>query len=130
MALKPCVKICCIASREEAQSEFFHRYRGTPSEVLRQVFRRHGARAAQVMGDGDLGEHYGAGLTRAEVDYLQGHEWAQSADDILWRRTKIGLHMTHSEKDALTQAIDAQRAAAETQRADRSSRSAPASLST
>ena len=38
----------------------------------------------------DLGEHFGAGLYRAEVDYLIRHEWARSAEDILWRRTKTG----------------------------------------
>ena len=39
----------------------------------------------------DLGEHFGQGLTGAEVDYLIDHEWARSAQDILWRRSKLGL---------------------------------------
>ena len=39
----------------------------------------------------DLGGHYGAGLSPAEVDYMVGHEWAASSDDILWRRSKLGL---------------------------------------
>lgn len=42
----------------------------------------------------DLGRHYGAGLYDAEIDYLVAHEWAQSAEDVLFRRTKLGLHMT------------------------------------
>jgi glycerol-3-phosphate dehydrogenase len=41
----------------------------------------------------DLGEDFGAGLTAAEVDYLVRREWAHSADDILWRRSKLGLHV-------------------------------------
>jgi glycerol-3-phosphate dehydrogenase len=39
----------------------------------------------------DLGEHFGADLYRVEVDYLRRHEWAKTAEDILWRRTKLGL---------------------------------------
>ncbi len=42
----------------------------------------------------DLGEHFGHGLTAAEVDYLIAHEWARSAADVLWRRTKLGLHFS------------------------------------
>ena len=41
----------------------------------------------------DLGEDFGAGLTAAEVDYLVRREWARSAGDILWRRSKLGLHV-------------------------------------
>jgi glycerol-3-phosphate dehydrogenase len=41
----------------------------------------------------ELGEDFGAGLTAAEVDYLVDHEWARSAEDILWRRSKLGLHV-------------------------------------
>ncbi|WP_439133210.1 glycerol-3-phosphate dehydrogenase [Pseudomaricurvus sp.] len=40
-----------------------------------------------------MGEHFGAGLYAAEVKYLIEYEWARTADDILWRRTKLGLHM-------------------------------------
>jgi glycerol-3-phosphate dehydrogenase len=46
----------------------------------------------------DLGEHFGAGLTTAELDYLIANEWAVTAEDILWRRTKLGLHMTDAER--------------------------------
>jgi glycerol-3-phosphate dehydrogenase len=41
----------------------------------------------------DLGENLGAGLHEAEVDYLMNREWALSATDILWRRSKLGLHL-------------------------------------
>ncbi|MFM1895478.1 MAG: glycerol-3-phosphate dehydrogenase [Pseudomonadota bacterium] len=39
----------------------------------------------------DMGMNFGNGLFQREVDYLVEHEWARSADDILWRRTKLGL---------------------------------------
>ena len=46
----------------------------------------------------DLGEDFGAGLSAREVDYLIEHECARSAEDILWRRTKLGLHGADREK--------------------------------
>lgn len=49
----------------------------------------------------DLGEHFGAGLYEKEVLYLMQNEWAQSADDILWRRTKLGLFLTAEQKEKL-----------------------------
>ena len=50
---------------------------------------------------GDLGEHLGAGLYTREVDYLRREEWAQEAEDILWRRTKLGLFMTPGQQARL-----------------------------
>ena len=40
----------------------------------------------------DLGSDFGNGLYQVEIDYLQGEEWATTCDDILWRRTKLGLN--------------------------------------
>ncbi|WP_251978288.1 glycerol-3-phosphate dehydrogenase [Salinicola avicenniae] len=48
-----------------------------------------------------LGQHFGAGLTRAEVDYLVDHEWARSSEDILWRRTKLGLRLDAAQHQSL-----------------------------
>ena len=44
-----------------------------------------------------MGEHLGGGLYSREVDYLCSTEWATQADDILWRRTKLGLFTTAEE---------------------------------
>ena len=41
----------------------------------------------------DLGEEFGGGLSAAEVDYLMRREWAETAEDVLWRRTKTGLRV-------------------------------------
>ena len=49
----------------------------------------------------DLGKEFGAGLFEREVRYLMTHEWAKTAEDVLWRRTKLGLHMTTSQIDTL-----------------------------
>jgi glycerol-3-phosphate dehydrogenase len=67
------------------------------TEAARLV-RLYGTLAAGFLGAAtsaaDLGEHFGHGLTAAEVDYLIAQEWARTADDVLWRRTKLGLHFT------------------------------------
>ena len=59
----------------------------------------HVLRAANRMED--LGPMFGADLTAAEVRYLIDHEWARTADDVLWRRSKLGLGVSPEEKAAL-----------------------------
>jgi glycerol-3-phosphate dehydrogenase len=49
----------------------------------------------------DLGLHFGADLYEREVRYLMEREWARTADDILWRRTKLGLRLTQAERSRL-----------------------------
>ena len=56
-----------------------------------------------VQGLSDMGEHIGSGLYSREVDYLCSQEWALEAQDILWRRTKLGLFTTAEEQERLTQ---------------------------
>jgi len=51
----------------------------------------------------DLGARFGADLTAAEVRYLMAKEWAQTADDVLWRRSKLGLRLAQKERAALEQ---------------------------
>lgn len=62
-----------------------------------RLFRLYGTRARSILGDAtkldDLGQGFGADLTSAEVQYLIREEWARSAEDVLWRRTKRGLNV-------------------------------------
>ena len=51
--------------------------------------------------EADLGRDFGAGLHEAEVRYLLSQEFARTSEDILWRRTKLGLHMTANQQQAL-----------------------------
>jgi glycerol-3-phosphate dehydrogenase len=71
---------------------------------LNQLALRHGSLADEVLGEArrevDLGEQLGAGLTEREVRYLAHREWAREPEDVLWRRTKCGLHLTAAERDA------------------------------
>ena len=53
-----------------------------------------------------LGEHFGAGLYAAEVEHLVEHEWARTAEDILWRRTKKGLRMPEAGANRLREVLD------------------------
>jgi glycerol-3-phosphate dehydrogenase len=50
----------------------------------------------------DLGRHFGWNLTEREVEWLRANEFAETAEDILWRRSKIGLRLTGDEVAALT----------------------------
>lgn len=69
---------------------------------LTQLARRHGTLTPQVLNGAQrmdqLGRHFGAGLYECEALYLRQHEWAWQAEDVLWRRTKCGLHMSETEK--------------------------------
>jgi glycerol-3-phosphate dehydrogenase len=93
------------APRQEARDAFFARHSRIPEAVLRPIFRRHGAHADAVVGDGDLGEHFGAGLSEREVRYFRDHEWAQSAEDVLWRRSKAGLLMSQAQRARVAEAV-------------------------
>jgi glycerol-3-phosphate dehydrogenase len=68
-----------------------------PPALAQRYARAYGTRLERVLGTArslrDLGEPLGEGLFEAEVDYLVQNEWALAADDILWRRTKLGLHL-------------------------------------
>jgi glycerol-3-phosphate dehydrogenase len=77
-----------------------------PAPLLGALARRHGALATGVLGGArslaDLGTHFGADLYAREVDYLVEHEWARTADDVLWRRTKAGLHLNPQQAEAIS----------------------------
>lgn len=51
----------------------------------------------------DLGQYFGAGLYEIELNWLIAREFVTQAEDVLWRRSKLGLHMTDSEKESVSQ---------------------------
>lgn len=85
------------------------RFRGdfpwVPVELRLALARRHGADAYKVLGEAaataDLGEYFGADLYAGEIDYMMAHEWARTVEDLLWRRTKCGLHLTAVQQQAV-----------------------------
>lgn len=76
-----------------------------PAPLLSRLSRSYGSRLRDMLGDAssdlDLGWHFGAGLYETEVRYLMAHEFACTVDDILWRRTKLGLHISAAGRQAL-----------------------------
>ncbi|MDP3551902.1 MAG: glycerol-3-phosphate dehydrogenase [Novosphingobium sp.] len=70
-----------------------------------RLLHSYGTLATTVLGDAatldDCGEHFGYGLTEREVRYLIAHEWALEADDILWRRSKLGLRLSPQQQENL-----------------------------
>lgn len=78
----------------------------TESHALR-LAHAYGTRAETILAkattERDLGEWFGADLTEAEVRYLMEREWAREADDILWRRSKLGLRLNAPERERLRQ---------------------------
>jgi glycerol-3-phosphate dehydrogenase len=93
------------ATRVEARDAFFASHPHIAESTLRGIFRRHGTHAQAVVGDGDLGEDFGAGLTEREMHYFVAQEWAQSAEDVLWRRTKAGLLMTPAQRERVAKVL-------------------------
>jgi glycerol-3-phosphate dehydrogenase len=92
-------------SRAEARDAFFSRHTNVATPTLRAIFRRHGTLADEVVGDGRLGEDFGAGLSEREVRYFVEQEWAHSAEDVLWRRTKCGLLMSEAQRRRVEQVM-------------------------
>ena len=81
-------------------------YAALPRDVVDHYARLYGTRARGLL-DGarapdDLGRHFGGALYQREAEFLQREEWASSAEDILERRTKHGLHLTPDQKQAFT----------------------------
>ncbi|MTH78128.1 glycerol-3-phosphate dehydrogenase [Paracoccus aestuariivivens] len=78
----------------------------TATEVQR-LLRTHGTETFAILGDArsraDLGRDFGAGLTEAEVSWFLAREYARTAEDILWRRTKLGLRLTPEQTADLTE---------------------------
>ena len=76
-----------------------------------RIARAYGTRAECWLNGAEgwqaLGKSFGAGLTAAEVDFLRDQEWAASAEDILWRRTKLGLRLSAAEQKELADYLDA-----------------------
>lgn len=76
-----------------------------PQVITRHYARLYGSRAEKVINGASslkgLGRHFGGTLYEAEAEYLRAQEWAQSAEDILDRRTKHGLHLSQQQRESL-----------------------------
>lgn len=84
-------------------------YPWLPPAVLLRYARSYGSLSLQLLAGtkqlSDLGRDFGAGLYGIELDYLRQHEWAQTAEDILWRRTKLGLVLSNDQQNEVKNAL-------------------------
>ncbi len=81
------------------------RYAWLDSDLIRRWQTSYGTLSFDILGDAtgpsDLGVNFGANLYQREVDYLCRNEWACSTDDVLWRRSKLGLRFSGRERSSL-----------------------------
>ncbi|AOK60066.1 glycerol-3-phosphate dehydrogenase [Burkholderia ubonensis] len=102
-------------------AQFAARHPWLPAELARRYARAYGTRAERVVGNAkslaDLGTAIAPGIHEAELRYLRDVEWATRAQDVLWRRSKLGLHVAPGTLDAVTAALDAWFAATHAQHA-------------
>lgn len=86
-------------------AELKQHYPWLPDSLRQRYLRSYGSLTHSLLqgrqGIADLGQPFGGQLYQAEVDYLQTHEWARCADDVLWRRTKQGLYLTPDQYQQL-----------------------------
>jgi glycerol-3-phosphate dehydrogenase len=78
------------------------RWKFLTANHVRRLVSAYGTRVDRVLGNAksldDLGMRLGADLTAAEVRYLMSQEWARTADDVLWRRSKLGLRFSDAQR--------------------------------
>jgi len=73
-----------------------------PAALRERWAHAYGSRIPLLLAGGKgLGVEVAPGLHEAELDYLHQHEWARSADDVLWRRSKLGLHYSAAQREAV-----------------------------
>jgi glycerol-3-phosphate dehydrogenase len=90
---------------EDLVDDVRDRWRFLSEAEARRLVAAYGTRSTEILGEAnsraDLGQAFGPQLTAAEVRYLMTREWARFPDDVLWRRTKLGLSVSAAERDAL-----------------------------
>lgn len=81
--------------------ELIGKYPFLEASFADRLARMYGTLARSILGTttsmSDLGKHFGASLTESELRYQMGQEWALNVEDVLWRRSKLGLHLTSNE---------------------------------
>ena len=104
--------------RDAELARLFATYPRLDQHFLARLFARHGLVAHRILGDvqvpADLGRDFGGGLVQREAEHFIANEWAHDANDILWRRTKCGLHMSAPQRAAFAAWMAANAAPAET----------------
>jgi len=94
-------------------TEFGKTWPWVPGDLLQRWACSYGIRTRQLLEScpalSALGQDFGGGLYAREVDYLCDFEWAESVEDILWRRTKLGLRFSAAQREALSRYLATRR---------------------
>jgi glycerol-3-phosphate dehydrogenase len=94
-----------VGSFDDWVANMAGRYGSLDPALVRRLCRAYGTRIATLLAGvsttADLGRDFGAGLSAREVDYLIDNEWAETAEDVLWRRSKLGLRVDSEQSTAL-----------------------------
>ena len=92
---------------KELEQQIARTYPFLAADHVSRLVAAYGTQVTSVLGpvadQRSLGRDFGASLSEAEVRYLVAREWAQTAEDIVWRRTKLGLRLTPQQIQALGQ---------------------------
>jgi glycerol-3-phosphate dehydrogenase len=90
---------------EQFLAEARKRYPWLAESHLRRMTRAYGTRIDQVLAESapGMGAEVAPGLYEAELDYLRRSEWAAGAQDVLWRRSKLGLHYDQPQRESVAQ---------------------------
>lgn len=94
-----------FSNREQLSTALQHNYPWLNQDIIRRWVRAYGTLSHRIIGQRtsieDMGTDFGHGLYQAEVDYLVQHEWATTTDDILWRRSKLGIEFSELDVEKL-----------------------------
>lgn len=95
---------------EDLVDQVAEKYPFLGSALAWRLVRAYGTCAWQLLGDAksmdDMGKQFGGTLTAREVDYLIKHEWAQTAEDVVWRRSKLGIRLNKEDIAVLSDWMD------------------------
>ena len=99
------------ANPEAYTRQLQSRYPWLDAAIVTRLVAAYGSMTTEIIGDArstsDLGQHFGHGLYEAEVNWLVSREWAKTTQDILWRRTRLGLKFSADEEQTLAQWLQA-----------------------
>ena len=94
-----------VTDRDQLVAELLGDYPFLDARWALRLIKGYGTEARVILGDAraatDLGQGFGATLTEAEVNWLMSREYARTADDVVWRRTKLGLRLAKDQIAAL-----------------------------
>ncbi len=99
-----------VGAAAQQLAELAKRYPFLEPDWAARMIQCYGTTAFDILGDASTlaqcGQHFGHGLTERELDHLMQREWATTAEDVLWRRTKLGLRLSREEQTDLKSAIE------------------------